>query len=166
MFHPRLWPGKEIAMGRKHVEQQITIDAPPQACFDALTDYETFADWQEAVKSCEVLSRDDHGRGREVELAVDAKVKTVHYRLRYEYEEPHRIGWDYLEGDVKEIDGEYIFEDLGDGRTLATYSLAIDPGVWVPGPLQRLLSEGVMRGHMKDLKRRVESTQNAGAATR
>jgi uncharacterized membrane protein len=151
-------------MGRKHVEQQIEIGAPPQACFDALTDYETFADWQDAVKSAEVVSRDEQGRGREVEIEVDAKVKTIHYRLAYEYEEPHRIGWDFLEGDVKDIDGEYIFEDRGDGTTLATYSLAIDPGVWVPGPLQRMLSDQVMRGHMEDLKRRVESKQRARAA--
>jgi uncharacterized membrane protein len=151
-------------MGRKHVEQQIEIGAPPQACFDALTDYETFADWQDAVKSAEVVSRDEQGRGREVEIEVDAKVKTIHYRLAYEYEEPHRIGWDFLEGDVKDIDGEYIFEDRGDGTTLATYSLAIDPGVWVPGPLQRMLSDQVMRGHMEDLKRRVESKRRARAA--
>jgi uncharacterized membrane protein len=153
-------------MARKHVEQQITIDASPQACFDALTDYESFPDWQDAVKSCEVISRDERGRGREVELKVDAKVKSIRYRLAYEYEEPHRIGWDYLEGDVQDIDGEYIFEDRGDGTTLATYSLAIDPGVWVPGPLQRLLSDQVMRGHMEDLKRRVESNDRERAASR
>jgi uncharacterized membrane protein len=152
-------------MGRKHVEQQITIDATPQACFDALTDYESFAQWQDAVKSTEVISRDEHGRGREVEVEVDAKVKTIRYRLAYEYEEPHRIGWDYLEGDLKEIDGEYIFEDQGDGTTLATYSLAIDPGVWVPGPIQRMLSDQVMRGHMEDLKRHVESNDREGAAS-
>lgn len=149
-------------MGKKHVEQQIVIEAGPQSCFDALTDYDTFPEWQEAVKSCDVISRDDRGRGKEVEFAVDAKVKTVHYRLAYQYEEPHRIGWDYLEGDVKDIDGEYIFEDRGDGTTLATYSLAIDPGVWVPGPLQRMLSDQVMRGHMQDLKTRVEAPDRAG----
>ena len=156
--------GKGLGMGTKHVEQQITIEAPPQACFDALTDYETFSEWQDAVTSCEVITRDDQGRGHEVEFEVDAKVKGIHYRLAYEYEEPHRIGWDYLDGDVKEIDGEYIFEDRGDGTTLATYSLAIDPGVWVPGPLQRMLSDQVMRGHMQDLKRRVESKQRTAAA--
>src|ERR671914_1407151 len=150
---------------KKHVDHQIVIDAPPQACFDALTDYDTFTEWQDAVKSCEVITRDDKGRGKEVEFEVDAKVKSVHYRLSYSYEEPHWIGWDYLEGDVKEIDGEYTFEDRGDGTTLATYSLAIDPGVWVPGPVQRMLSDQVMRGHMEDLKRHVESNDREGAAS-
>lgn len=148
-------------MGKKHVEKQIAIDATPQACFDALTAYETFTEWQDAVISCEVITRDDEGRGKEVAFEVDAKAKKVHYRLEYKYEEPHWIGWDYLEGDVKSIDGEYTFEDNGDGTTLATYSLAIDPGVWVPGPLQKVLSEQVMRGNMEDLKQRVESAASA-----
>jgi uncharacterized membrane protein len=141
----------------KRAEQQIVIEGPPQACFDALTDYDTFAEWQEAVKSCQVISRDSHGRGKEVELEVDAKVKSINYRLEYHYEEPHLITWDYLDGDVKEIEGEYVFEDRGDGTTLATYTLHIDPGVWVPGKIAKMLNEHVMKRSMEDLKRRVET---------
>ena len=143
-------------MAQKHAEHQIVIAASPRECFDALTDYESFADWQSAVKSCEVITRDSEGRGEEVEFEIDARVRTVHYRLRYSYEAPHRIGWDYVEGDVRDVDGEYIFEDRGDGTTLATYSLALDPGVWLPGKLARALSEQVMKGQMEELKRRVE----------
>jgi hypothetical protein len=144
-------------MGKKRSEQQIVIEAEPHACFDALVDYDTFPQWQDPVKHAEVLNRYDDGRGRDVEFEIDAKVKTVRYVLRYSYEEPHRITWEYVEGDVKEVDGEYVLEDRGDGTTLATYSLHIDPGVWVPGPLQKVLNEQVMRRSMEDLKRRVET---------
>jgi uncharacterized membrane protein len=141
----------------RRAERQIVIAGTPQACFDAITDYDTFPDWQDAVKSCEVVSRDENGRGREVAFEVDAKVKSISYRLSYSYEEPHHITWDYLEGDVSEIDGEYVFEDRGDGTTLATYTLYIDPGIWIPAKLAKLLNEQVMKGSMEDLKRRVES---------
>jgi uncharacterized membrane protein len=140
----------------KHAEQQIVVEGTPQQCFDALLEYETFPDWQRAVKAVEVVSRDRAGRGREVAFEIDAKVKTIHYRLRYSYEPPHRISWDYLGGDVKDVDGEMVLEDVGDGTTLATYSLALDPGVWLPGPLQKVLSDQVMKGSVEDLKRRVE----------
>jgi uncharacterized membrane protein len=143
-------------VGQKHAEHQIAIAAPPQACFDALTDYDSFPDWQSAVRSCEVLTRDAQGRGEEVEFEIDAKVRTVRYTLRYSYEAPHRIAWDYVDGDVRDVDGEYIFEDRGDSTTLATYSLALDPGVWLPGKLARVLSEQVMKGQMEELKGRVE----------
>ena len=140
----------------KRGEQRAAVAAPPEACFDALLDYESFPDWQRAVKSVEVLSRDTDGRGREVEFAIDAKVRTVSYTLRYSYEPPQRIAWEYVRGDVKDVDGEFLLEDRGDGTTLATYRLRLDPGVWLPGPIMRVLSDQVMKGAVEDLKRRVE----------
>ena len=141
----------------KRAEQQVVVEGSPQECFDALLDYESFPDWQRAVKSVEVATRDRAGRGEEVAFEIDAKVRTINYRLRYSYEPPHRIGWDYVEGDVKDVDGEFVLEDRGDGTTLATYSLALDPGVWLPGPLQKVLRDQVMKGAVDDLKKRVEA---------
>jgi uncharacterized membrane protein len=141
----------------KQAEQQAVIHAAPQACFDAITDYETFPEWQDAVRSVDVLSRYPDGRGRKVAFAIDAKVKSISYRLEYSYDEPSHITWDYLGGDVKDIAGEYRFEDQGDGTTLATYSVALDAGVWLPGPVARILNNQVMKRSVEDLKRRVES---------
>jgi ribosome-associated toxin RatA of RatAB toxin-antitoxin module len=140
----------------KHGQQQALIPASPQDCFDAITDYETFPSWQDAVKSVEVVSRYDDGLGREVSFVVDARVKTISYRLEYSYDEPYRIEWDYLGGDVRDIDGSYDFEDQGDGTTLATYSVLLDAGVWMPGPVRKVLSGQVMKRSVEDLKRRVE----------
>ena len=140
----------------KKAEQQIVVEGTPQECFDALVDYERFPDWQRAVKTVDVVTRDSAGRGEEVSFEIDAKVKTIRYTLRYSYEPPARITWDYVSGDVKDVDGEMTLEDQGDGTTLATYSLALDPGVWLPGPLQKVLNDQVMKGSVEDLKRRVE----------
>ena len=147
-------------MGRavRKAQQQARIEGSPQDCFDAITDYESFPDWQGPVKMAEVLNRDKQGRGRDVEFEIDAKVKTIRYTLRYSYEEPERITWEYLEGDVKDVEGDYTFEDQGDGTTLATYTLHIDPGVWVPGPLAKQIDQQVMKRSVEDLKKRVESS--------
>ena len=80
------------------------------------------------------------------------------YTLDYSYEEPHLITWDYVEGDVREIEGEFALEDHGDGTTMATYTLTIDPGVWMPGPLAKMLNDQVMRRSVEDLKTRVEES--------
>jgi ribosome-associated toxin RatA of RatAB toxin-antitoxin module len=135
----------------------LVIEAEPALCFDEITDYETFPEWQAAVKEVEVLSRDSDGRGHDVRFVIDAKVRVVSYTLRYSYERPHLIKWDYVEGDVKSVDGEFVFEDQGDGTTLATYSLDIDPGVWLPRRVKKLLTEQVMKRSVEDLKRRVEN---------
>jgi uncharacterized membrane protein len=140
----------------KHADQQIVVEGTAQECFDALVDYESFPSWQRAVRAVEVVTRDPSGRGEEVSFEIDAKVKTIRYTLRYAYEPPGRITWDYVEGDVKDVDGEMLLEDRGDGTTLATYSLALDPGVWLPGPVRKVLTDQVMKGSVEDLKKRVE----------
>ena len=143
-------------MGRKRAERQIEIEGSPRQCFEAIVDYDSFPDWQRAVKDVEVLSRDRAGRGVRVAFEIDAKLRSVRYTLEYSYDEPHHVGWTYVEGDPKEVEGELVLEDARDGATLATYSLTIDPGVWLPGPLVTLLNEQVMQGALADLKRRVE----------
>src|SRR5215208_4867144 len=135
----------------------LMIEAEPGVCFDAITDYETFPEWQAAVKEVDVLSVDDEGRGRDVRFHIDAKVRQVSYTLRYSYERPHSITWDYVDGDVKSVDGEYVFEDQRDGTTKATYSLDINPGVWLPGRVKKMLTDQVMKRSVEDLKRRVEA---------
>jgi ribosome-associated toxin RatA of RatAB toxin-antitoxin module len=135
----------------------LVIEAEPGVCFDAITDYETFPEWQAAVKEVNVLSRDDEGRGRDVRFHIDTKVRQVSYTLRYSYEPPHSVTWDYVDGDVKAVDGEYVFEDQRDGTTRATYELDIDPGVWLPGRVKKMLTDQVMKRSVEDLKRRVEN---------
>jgi ribosome-associated toxin RatA of RatAB toxin-antitoxin module len=133
------------------------IAATPQACFDALTDYERLPEWQDAVKRVTVLERDDQGRGAVVEYEVDAKVKTVRYRLRQVYDEPARLGSEYLGGDFRNFTGEWRFNDAGAGRTHVELELDIDPGRFLPGPVKSAIREFVMKSALRDLKKHVEA---------
>ena len=135
----------------------LLIEAEPAVCFDEITSYETFPEWQAAVKEVDVLSRDSAGLGRDVRFVIDARVRVVSYTLRYSYERPHLVTWDYLQGDVRSVDGSFAFADEGDGTTLATYALDINPGVWLPGPVKKMLTGQVMKRSVEDLKRRVEN---------
>ena len=146
---------------RKRAERQIVIEAPPQACFEALTDYESFPDWRGAVRSADVISRDREGRGREVAFEIESEGRPIRYTHEYRYEEPHLVAWRQLDGDVEDVDGEFVLEDRGDGTTLATYALRVDAGMWVPGAVAQLLDDRAMQGAMEDLKRRVEAARSA-----
>jgi ribosome-associated toxin RatA of RatAB toxin-antitoxin module len=132
------------------------IAAPPQACFDALTDFERLPEWQGAVQSARVLERDARGRGTVVEYVVDARVKRVRYRLRQLYDEPHRLGCQYLGGDFRDFSGDWRFIPLAGARTRVELDLRIDPGRFVPGPLRGAIAEAVMRRALADLKRHLE----------
>jgi ribosome-associated toxin RatA of RatAB toxin-antitoxin module len=133
--------------------QSTEIAATPQACFDALTDFERLPEWQGAVRRIEVLERDEQGRGKVVEYEVDAGVKRVRYRLRQVYDEPHKIASEYLGGDFRDFTGEWRFVELGPDRTRVELDLHIDPGRFVPGPLRGVIADAVMRRALSDLQR-------------
>jgi hypothetical protein len=81
----------------------------------------------------------------------------VAYTLSYSYEPPSWIGYTYVEGDITDVQGEYTFEDRGDGTTLATLSLKLDPGMWLPGPVAKVLNDQVMKRSLEDLKSHLEA---------
>jgi ribosome-associated toxin RatA of RatAB toxin-antitoxin module len=132
------------------------IGASPQACFDALTDFERLPEWQGAVREARVLERDEHGRGLVVEYAVDARVKTVRYRLRQIYDEPRRLAGEYLGGDFRDFAGEWRLEPTASGGTHAALDLRIDPGRFVPGPVRAAVADAVTRRALRDLRSHVE----------
>jgi ribosome-associated toxin RatA of RatAB toxin-antitoxin module len=143
--------------------ESLDIEGTPQACFDALTDYERLPQWQRAVKAVRVLERDEQGRGAVVEYEIDAKVKTVRYRLRQVYDEPRRLASEYLGGDFRDFTGEWRFLDREGGGTHAELDLRIDPGRFVPGPLRAAISNAVMGRALRDLKAHVERRVSAPA---
>jgi ribosome-associated toxin RatA of RatAB toxin-antitoxin module len=150
-------------MGLNWAEHTEEIAASIDECFDAITDYESFPKWQNAVLATEVVERDRKKLGEVVRFEIDGKVRKVHYTLRYHYDRPERIWWDFVEGrGVKEIEGEYVFEKRGD-RTAATYRLGIDPGGGVPGPVGRRIGKQLVKRSVEDLK--VEAEKRAGART-
>jgi coenzyme Q-binding protein COQ10 len=131
------------------------VAAPPQRCFDLLTDFERLPEWQKAVRSARVLERDEQGRGTVVEYEVDARVKTVRYTLRQVYDEPERLGSEYLRGDFRDLSGEWRFIAVGADRTRVELDLRIDPGRFVPGPVRSAISDAVMKRSLRDLEAEV-----------
>ena len=134
----------------------IEVDATPERCFALMTDYERIPSWQGAVRKIEVLERDEQGRGSVVAYEVDAKVKTVRYRLRQVYDEPHRLASEYVDGDFRDFSGEWRFEPAGEGRTHVELDLRIDPGRFVPGPVRGAIADAVMKRALNDLKTEAE----------
>ena len=130
------------------------IRASPEACFDALTDYEALPSWQGAVRSARVVERD--ADGTVVEFEVDAKLKRVRYRLRQVEERPDRLGCEYLGGDFRDFSGEWRFIAVESG-TRVELELHIDPGRLVPRPVRSAISNAVMSRALADLKMYLEA---------
>jgi len=136
------------------------IDAPLDQVWALVEDVLTAPDWQDGMLSMTELEQDDQGRATLVETQSDAKVRTITSRVRFSYDGPTRLSWSQVEGELKSLDGSWTLEDLGGGRTRATYEIDGDPGR-VLGMLVRGPVEGAIRSHLVDarpgeLKERVE----------
>jgi uncharacterized membrane protein len=133
-------------MGTISGERSVEINAPVERCFEIAADISNAPEWQGSLKDVEVLERDGQKRAALAETESDATVKTVRSVLRFTYEEPTSIRWVQEKGDTKSLTGSWTFEDLGDGRTRATYALVADPG-----RMLGMLLRGPVEGKVRDM---------------
>lgn len=126
-----------------------------------MQDVEKAPQWQGGLKAMDALERDDDGRAILCETESDAKVRTVRSIVRFEYEGPKALRWTQVKGDLKSVDGRWDLEELGDGRTRATYWIQTDLGrmlgMVVRGPLVDLLREMLAGARAGELKRTIEA---------
>ena len=148
-------------MGLIQGERTVEIEAPVERCYAIAADLENAPEWQGSLRDVEVLERDAERRPVVVETESDAKVKTVKARLRFSYEPPEYIRWVQEKGDTKSLEGSWHLEDLGGGRTRATYALAADPGrllgMMLKGPAEDTVRDFLLGGAADGLKRQAES---------
>jgi ribosome-associated toxin RatA of RatAB toxin-antitoxin module len=138
------------------------IDAPLERVWEVVEDVEDAPNWQGGLKALRALERDGEGRAVVCEADNDAKVLTVKSTVRFQYDGPTRLSWKQEKGQLKSVDGWWELEDLGGGRTRATYALEVDPGrrlgMVVRGPLVDVLRHMLAGARAGELKDRVEDS--------
>ena len=133
------------------------ITAPLERVWELIKDVESAPQWQGGLKAMRALERDGEGRAVLCESETDAKVRTVRSTVRFRYDGPTRLSWNQEKGELKSVEGSWELEDLGDGRTRATYSIEADLGrmlgMVIRGPLVGVLRDmlaGARAGELKN----------------
>lgn len=136
------------------------IDAPLESVWAVVEDVLSAPDWQGGLDVMTALERDGDGRPVLVETENDIKVRRIKARVRFRYEGPTRLSWSQERGEMKSVEGSWELEDLGDGRTRATYNLDADPGrmlgLLIKGPVEAATRAIFVNGRPGELKRLVE----------
>jgi ribosome-associated toxin RatA of RatAB toxin-antitoxin module len=139
------------------------IDAPLQRVWELVQDVEIAPEWQGGMNSMVALERDEQGRATVCEAGADAKVRTVKTHVRFDYSgAPQLLRWHQVKGDLKSVEGRWELEDLGDGRTRATYRIEVDPGrmlgMMIRGPVEGVLKQMLAGARAGELKARIEAS--------
>jgi uncharacterized protein YndB with AHSA1/START domain len=136
------------------------IDAPIAEVWALVEDVAIAPDWQGGLVAITPLDRDADGRPTLVESESDVKVRRVKTQVRFSYEPPTRLSWSQEKGDLKSVEGSWTLEDLGEGRTRATYALDSDPGrvlgMLLRGPVESAVMAMLVNARPGELKARVE----------
>jgi ribosome-associated toxin RatA of RatAB toxin-antitoxin module len=136
------------------------IDAPIATVWAIVEDVLSSPDWQGGVVSMEALETDGQGRPTLVEAVNDAKVRHIKTQVRFSYDGPTSLRWSQEKGDLKSLDGSWTLEDVGGGRTRATYALEGHPGrmlgMLVRGPVEDSIRKHLVEARPEELRRRVE----------
>jgi ribosome-associated toxin RatA of RatAB toxin-antitoxin module len=138
------------------------IDAPLAQVWAVVEDVTSAPEWQGGLDRLSVLERDSEDRPTLVETENDIKVRQIKTLVRFSYDGPTRLSWTQEKGDMKSVEGAWELEDLGDGRTRATYTLDADPGrmlgLVIRGPVEAATRAIFVNGRPGELKRRVEGS--------
>jgi hypothetical protein len=147
-------------MGTLEASHTVEIDAPRAHCYEIAADVDNSPAWQGTLEEVEVLERDADGRALVVETVSDAMVKKARARLRFAYDPPGGMSWEQEDGDAKWLVGWWELEELGEGRTRATYSLRTDPGrilgMLLRGPVEGKVKEHLTKSAAEGLKEHAE----------
>ena len=139
------------------------IDAPIGEVWALVEDVLIAPEWQGGLVSVSALEHDGEGRPTLVESVSDIKVRQVKTQVRFSYEPPVRLSWVQEKGDLKSVEGSWRLEDIGDGRTRATYTLDGDPGrvlgMLIRGPVEAAARAMLVNARPGELKARVEDAR-------
>jgi ribosome-associated toxin RatA of RatAB toxin-antitoxin module len=134
------------------------VSAPIDRCWAVVEDVPSAPEWQNGLVKMDVVERDAEGRAVVCDAVSDAKLRKVFTRVRFTYEDPTRLSWEMIEGELESMEGSWQLRDLGSGRTHVTYALAVDPGPvgkLVRGPIERVARAILVNGRASELGRRV-----------
>lgn len=139
------------------------IDAPLDDVWAVVEDVLSAPDWQGGLDAMTALEHDDAGCPLLVETENDIKVRRIKAQVRFRYEGPTRLSWTQEQGEMKSVEGSWELEDLGAGRTRATYKLDADPGrllgMLIKGPVEAATRAIFVNGRPGELKRLVEGAR-------
>ena len=140
------------------VTEHTTIAAPPEIVRAVLLDFPAYPEWAKDLKSVEVVTTDDQGRGFDVRYRAAGMGRSTSYTLRYDYSDPARVAWKLTTGDVtRKLDGHYELAESADGGTAVSYELEAELKLPLPNFVKNRAQGRIMHTALVDLKTRAEA---------
>ena len=141
----------------ERTRDELEVNGGVEACYAVAADFATYPEWEKNTRKAEVKETDAEGRGTNVWFEFETPIKNALYTLAYDHSDfPHSMSFDLLEGDLKEMNGRWTFEDRGNGVTAVIYEVSVRPDFPLPNLLKKAIEKKHCRSCVKTVKTRVE----------
>jgi len=138
---------------QSHIE---VVEAPIEVCFETIVDFAQYPQWFSGISTAEILDADPAAGTWTVRYGLDMVLKTISYTLSYQSRRPEELTWKLVEGDVRDVEGIYVFTALEPDLTEAECRQAVDVGFWIPGPLRRTFERSAVADSVREFKAAAE----------
>jgi hypothetical protein len=111
-----------------------------------------------SLKACEILERAPDGSSVRIRQVMEyfRFLPDVKFEVKVNYLPPDSVRFERVSGDLTSLRGEWVLQTDGD-YTNAHYSIAIEPGRWVPNWLVRAALKHDLPKMLQALRSNVES---------
>ena len=135
-------------------EKSIIVNTSPEVLYDVIADYEKYPEFLKDISAVRVIERSP--QASVVEFTVNL-IKKVDYTIRLTGERPRSVSWTLVKSSIlKANNGGWTLEDLGGGRTKATYRLELQVSMFVPGRIADSLTGSTLPATLEAFKARAE----------
>jgi len=138
--------------------ESIEIKAKPKACYDVITDFESYPKFLSDVTNTVI---DKKSKNQFVVTYTLDLIKKISYTLKLTGNPHKSLKWDFIKGDVmKSNSGKWVIEEVKPNLTKCTYSIEINLGLFVPGAIARRLVGTSLPSMLRSFKKRIEGRKN------
>ena len=136
----------------------ISIAAPVAVIQWILFDIAQYPSWSTAIKSVEVLTKDDQGRVASAKLVVDAGMMKDRVTLDYDWSAaPSRLEFSLADADLlTAMDGAYVITAEDEGSTSVRYELTVSLSMPIPAMMRHKAEQMTIDQALNQLKTHAE----------
>jgi ribosome-associated toxin RatA of RatAB toxin-antitoxin module len=115
------------------VQAAILVDVPVEKVWALIVDCPTAARSIRNLKRCTILERHEGWDIIEQRVNLSWLLPDINCRFRADYTELQQIHFKSISGDLKELEGRWVFHRAGGGgKTFLLYSVYVNPGFFIP----------------------------------
>ncbi len=137
----------------------IEINVPPAVLMGVITDFEAYPSFVTDMQSSRVVSHEVEGEREVWTVAFTLNmIRKLSYTLRLERRGQESVRWSLVEGSFRTNEGGWTLAPLdGGARTLATYEVDLDVGMFIPGSVMKTLVQHNLPSTLAAFKARAEA---------